>query len=248
LLTAKKGQNAMMNVSSWLEAVREARVVDLSHTLEEHSPHYPTHSKFYHNLWSSYWHGDRSLTYQVTMSEHSGTHVDAPAHFVSDANPAAHLTIDCVPLTRLIGRGIRIDCRRLQAGEVVPEATIAQWEERHGGVRSGDIVLFDFGWSSRWALRPQHQSYIADWPGVAPETAECLIRREVAAIGVDTLSPDSPAALRSGPIHPQLLEKHVLIIENLCNLDQLPDFFAFVALPLKIGAGSGSPVRAIALF
>ena len=68
-----------------------------------------------------------------------------------------------------------------------------------------------------------------------------------AALGVDTLSPDPPEALRTRPIHPVVLEKQVLIIENLCNLDQLPDFFLFLALPLKIREGSGSPIRAVAL-
>lgn len=238
----------MFEISKLLENLRQARVVDLSQTLEEHAPHYPTHSKFYHNLWGSYWHGDRSLTYQVTMNEHSGTHVDAPAHFISDANPAAHVTIDRVPPTRLLGRGVRIDCRKFQAGETVPASALAEWEKTHGEIRAANIVLFDFGWSSRWALRPQHLSYITDWPGVAMDTAEYLIQKQVAAIGVDTLSPDAPAALRSGPIHPVLLEKQVLIIENLCHLDQLPDFFLFLALPLKIGAGSGSPIRAVAMF
>lgn len=238
----------MTDLSSFISTLRTAHVVDLSQTLEEHAPNYPTHSKFYHNLWSSYWHGDRSLTYQVTMNEHSGTHVDAPAHFISDANPEAHVTIDRVPVGKLMGRGVRIDCRNFQAGATVPANYLADWERQHGSIRERDIALFDFGWSSRWALRPGHQAYIADWPGVAMETAEWLISRKVAAIGVDTLSPDSPAALRDGPIHPRLLEKQVLIIENLRNLDQLPEFFAFLALPLKIAAGSGSPIRAVALF
>jgi kynurenine formamidase len=237
----------MVDISAWLDTLRGFRVVDLSQTLEEHAPNYPTHSKFYHNLWSSYWHGDRSLTYQVTMNEHSGTHVDAPAHFISDAKPAAHVTIDRVPVDRLIGRGVRIDCRNIGAGENLPETALAAWEKDHGSIAAADIVLFNFGWSSRWALRPRHQSYIADWPGVAMDTAQYLIRKRVAAIGVDTLSPDAPAALQSDPIHPRLLEQQVLIIENLCNLDQLPDFFVFLALPLKIGSGSGSPVRAVAL-
>jgi len=67
-------------------------------------------------------------------------------------------------------------------------------------------------------------------------------------MGVDTLSPDPPEALRANPIHPLVLEERLLIIENLTNLGELPDFFVFVALPLKIRAGSGSPVRAVALF
>lgn len=235
-----------MNVPALIEALRNARAIDLSQTLEEHMPHFPTHSKFLHNLWGSYWHGDRALTYQLVMSEHNGTHVDAPAHFISDSKPHAHITIEQVPPERLIGRGARIDCRSLQEGDYVSKDFISDWESRHGALEAGDIVLFNFGWSARWGLRPNHRRYVDDWPGVGMDAAHYLVERKVGAIGVDTLSPDPVAALEKKPIHPVLLEKQVLIIENLTNLDQLPDSFLFLALPLKIRGGSGSPIRAIA--
>jgi kynurenine formamidase len=79
------------------------------------------------------------------------------------------------------------------------------------------------------------------------DAAEYLIEKSADALGVDTLSPDNPEALAKNPIHPVVLEKQMLIIENLCNLDRLPDFFVFLALPLRIKAGSGSPIRAVAL-
>ena len=237
----------MSDVSTLLAKLRELRVIDLSQTLEEHMPHFPTHSKFFHNLWGSYWHGDRSLSYQLVMHEHNGTHVDAPAHFISDANPKAHVTIEQVPLTQLLGRGVRVDCRDMKAGEYVSKSRLCEWEDRHGPLQAGDIVLFDFGWAASWGLRPNDQRYRENWPGVGMDAAEYLLTKQAAAIGVDTLSPDPPQALRTGPIHPVVLEKQMLIIENLCNLDQLPDFFLFLALPLKIRQGSGSPIRAIAL-
>ena len=230
-----------------LSALRGAQVIDLSQALEEHMPHYPTHSKFFHNLWGSYWHGARSLTYQLVMNEHNGTHVDAPAHFVSDAQPEAHVTIENVPLTRLLGRGVRVDCRGIRAGEYVSRPRLAEWESQHGRLQAGDIVVFDFGWSQYWGLRPSDQGYVENWPGVGMDAAEYLLSKQVAAIGVDTLSPDPPEALRTRPIHPVVLEKQVLIVENLRNLDQVPDFFVFLALPLKIRGGSGSPIRAVAL-
>jgi kynurenine formamidase len=237
----------MTNPLGLLDALRGARVVDLSHDLEEHMPNYPTHSKFFHNLWGSYWHGGRSLTYQLVMNEHNGTHVDAPAHFISDAKPQAHVTIERVPVTRLIGRGARLDCRAFKPGDYVTKDFVSAWEAGHGALQSGDIVLFDFGWAARWGLRPNDQRYLEDWPGVSMEAAVYLLGKSVAALGVDTLSPDPPAALAKNPIHPAVLEKQVLIIENLCNLDRLPDFFLFLALPLKIRGGSGSPIRAVAL-
>jgi len=237
----------MHKLEAWRSLFREARVVDLSQTLEEHMPNFPTHSKFYHNLWGSYWHGDRALTYQLVMNEHNGTHVDAPAHFISDAKPHAHVTIDQIPLERLMGRGVRMDCRSFHEGDYVSQDFVTAWETGHGALEAGDIVLFHFGWSSHWGLRPQNKRYLSDWPGVSTEAAQHLISKSVAAIGVDTLTPDPPGALATNPIHPVLLEKQVLIIENLRNLDQLPDFFIFMAFPLKIRSGSGSPVRAVAL-
>ena len=237
----------MTDLPALLNTLRNARVVDLSQALEEHMPNFPTHSKFFHNLWGSYWHGERSLSYQLVMNEHNGTHVDAPAHFISDAKPQAHVTIDRVPLTSLIGRGVRLECRSFKEGDYVSKSFITAWESQHGALGAGDIVLFNFGWSAHWGLRPNSKRYLADWPGVSMEAAEYLITKTVAAIGVDSLSPDPPAALRANPIHPVVLEKQVLIIENLTNLDQLPDFFLFLAMPLKIRAGSGSPVRAVAI-
>ena len=77
------------------------------------------------------------------------------------------------------------------------------------------------------------------------EAAEYLLGKSIAALGVDTLSPDPLQAVRTNPLHPIVLEKQVLIIENLCNLEQLPDFFLFLALPLKIR--SGSPIRAVGI-
>lgn len=238
----------MTDLLDLVASLKKARVLDLSQTLEEHMPTFPTHSKFFHNLWGSYWHGDRALTYQLVMNEHNGTHVDAPAHFISDARPEAHRTIDAVAPERLIGRGARIDCQGFREGQYVSRELIERWEEGHGALAAGDIVLFNFGWPAHWAIRPQNRRYLEDWPGIGMDAAEYLIAKSVAALGVDTLSPDPPEALRTNPIHPRVLERQILIIENLCNLERLPDFFLFIALPLKIRNGSGSPVRAVAVF
>jgi kynurenine formamidase len=240
-------ENSMSNALGLLAGLRHAQVIDLSQILEEHIPHFPTHSMFFHNLWGSYWHGGRSLSYQLVMHEHNGTHVDAPAHFISEAHPEAHVTIENVPVARLLGRGVRLSCQGMRAGEYVSKSQLIEWESQHGTLDAGDIVLFDFGWAAKWGLRPHDQRYVEDWPGVGMDAAQYLISKQIAAIGVDTPSPDPPQALRTRPIHPVVLERQVLIIENLCNLDQLPDFFLFLAFPLKIRAGSGSPIRAVAL-
>lgn len=237
-----------MNTEALYSALKHTKIVDLSHAYEELMPTSPNHSKYFHELWGSYDLGDRSLTYQLVMNEHTGTHVDAPAHFIGGAMPHAHVTIDNIALDRLVGRGARLDCRTFREGEYVPANFIAGWEAQHGALHEGDIVLFDFGWAAHWGLRPKHLRYVQDWPGISMELAEYLISKSVSAIGVDTISPDPPDAhRRKAAIHPFVLERQVLIIENLTNLGQLPDFFVFLAFPLKIRDGSGSPIRAVAL-
>src|SRR5208282_5777768 len=120
-------EKPMSDVLTLLASLRGLRVIDLSQTLEEHMPHFPTHSMFFHNLWSSYKHGGRSLHYLLVMHEHNGTHVDAPIHFLRNAQPEAHVTIERVPLTQLMGRGARVDCHGTQAGEFVSEARLREW-------------------------------------------------------------------------------------------------------------------------
>ena len=236
-----------MDLTNIISDLHRARVVDLSQTLEEHMPNFPTHSKYFHNLWGSYELGGRSLSYQLQVHEHNGTHVDAPVHFVSDRNAEAHRTIEQISPSKLIGRGVRLDCRGLKEGDYIAADFIKEWESQHGAIEAADIVLFNFDWSKHWGSSPANRRYVEDWPGVSVDGAKFLLSRSIAAIGVDSLSPDPPAALDANPVHPLLLEKEVLIIENLVRLDELPDFFLFMAMPLKIRKGSGSPIRAIAV-
>ena len=180
------------------------------------------------------------------MNEHNGTHVDAPAHFISDAKPGAHVTIENVLLNRLMGRAVRLDCREFREGDYVSSSFVAEWEAVHGSLEAGDIVQLRLvgllgAASQLWTLRGRLAF------GVGIEAAEYLLGKSIAALGVDTLSPDPLQAVRTNSLHPIVLEKQVLIIENLCNLDQLPDFFLFLALPLKIRGGSGSPIRAVGI-
>jgi arylformamidase len=240
-------ERLMSDLPALLADLRALRIVDLSQTLEEHMPNFPTHAKFFHNLWDDYAMGGRSLSYQLVIHEHNGTHVDAPAHFLRNAPADAHTTIERVPLKQLLGRGVRVDCRDTKAGDYVSKGRLQEWETRHGSLQAGDIVLFDFGWAAHWGLRPNNKRYLDNWPSVGMDAAEYLLTKQASALGVDTISPDSPEALSTNPIHPVVLAKQMLILENLCNLDQLPDTFIFLALPLKIRDGSGSPLRAVAL-
>lgn len=218
-------------------------IIDLSHTLEEGIPCWPTHARFGKTLYESYRWGDVACHYQLVLSEHSGTHMDAPLHFIQEGK--AHYGMDRVGLNRVYGRGVRIDASHLGVNGLLKKSDITTWEVSHGAIRAGDIVLVRFGWEDRWALRPHDGDFTSDWPGLSRDGAEYLVERGVKAVGTDALAIDAFNS-EDNPAHYTLLGNEVYIIENLCNLRQLPDFFLFAAFPLKVRDGSGSPVRAVA--
>jgi kynurenine formamidase len=223
------------------------KVVDLSHQYEENMPSYPTHSKYFHSLWESYWHGDVAVAYQLSLNEHSGTHVDAPAHFIQDESHPAHFWVDAIPVDHLFGRCVALNLSSTQPRTPVDKGKVKTWEdEKLIRIQSGDIVLFNFGWYKRWKLRPDGNSFGQDWPGISKDCAEYLVEKEVKAVGTDALALDVYGDLNF-PAHYVLLGKKTLIIENLNNLDLLPPLSYFMALPLNIKGGSGSPIRAVSL-
>jgi kynurenine formamidase len=216
-------------------ADRAFRVVDLTALLNDQIPCYPTDPPFtksWHALWSE--HG--YYVSKLQMGAHSGTHVDAPLHFLGDAYP----DVAAIPLQALIGHGISL-YRPKGPGE---DLTI----EDLGGadILSGDIVLFRTGWDKRSASPAFFQD---EWPGLQPSLVEELIRRGVKAIGGDIPSADSPTAIAAGaPAHKLAGRAGLPIFEALINLDQVTgQRFFFLGLPLKLEGCEASPIRAVAL-
>lgn len=218
----------------------EVDIVDLSHRLEHQMPAWPTHAKFCHDLLESYRLGDGSAHYQLTMSEHSGTHLDAPVHFVDGAH-----SIDDTPLERVLGRAATIEAP-LGPNGAVSRSMIEAWEEEHGEIHNGDAVLFHFGWDRLWAPRPEGNAFLKDWPGLGAEAAEYLIGKQVGLVATDAVSLDVFTSTEF-PAHNMLLGNEVLIGENFANLGRLPAFSFFMGAPLKIKGGTGSPIRALGL-
>jgi kynurenine formamidase len=215
--------------------------IDLSHTLEENIPAYPTHARFGRALYESYEYGDPALHFGLTISEHTGTHMDAPLHFIPEGTAT-----DEIPLHRLAGRAATIEATDLGAGDLLGVGHIEAWEEEHGPIEANDRVLIRYGWDRRWMTGPEGRRFLEDWPGLSGEAAEYLVGKGVSLVGCDTLAVDATISTEN-PAHYALLGSEVYIVENLKNLDRLPSFCFFLALPLKIRGGSGSPVRAVAL-
>jgi len=226
------------------EQLRNFWWVDLSHTLEEGIPSWATHARFGQVLYESYELGDVARHYGLVMSEHTGTHMDAPLHFIAEG--PAHYGIDEVPLDRLAGRAATITAPELPPGGLLSAGHVKDWEEVHGTIEERDRVLVRYGWDRRWSTGPEGTSFLRDWPGLSGDAAEYLVEKGVSLVGCDTLAVDAFAS-EENPAHYALLGNEVYIVENLRNLDLLPPWSFFMAFPIRVKGGSGSPVRAVAL-
>ncbi len=212
---------------------------DLSHTLADYQPHFSTHTQYFRMMWNRLEDGDRSAHAQLIMGEHSGTHVDAPCHFFSGAD-----SIDAIPLDRFMGPGRCIDVTSVGPGRSVSREDIDQFELGDEPIQSGDIVLFHFGFDVRWGIGASGKAYGQAWPGLSGEAADLLVERGVKAVGTDAISIDASGD-PSSPAHHRLLGAGIVIYENLTGLQPLVGRrVRFFGLPLRIGQGTGSPVRA----
>jgi len=221
----------------------EMEIIDLSQTLENDIPAVPSHARFFHNLVHSYKYGHRSCHYQLVMSEHSGTHVDSPLHFIAEG--PYHYGMDAVPLTTFTGRAIRVSATEIGENGLFTKQHMVEWEKEYGPLEEGDIVLIRFGWDQFWKKRPDDQQFMKNWPGVAQDAAKYFVDKKVKMVGTDAIAIDVFES-KENPAHHTLLGNGVLIMENLNNLDRLPTYSYFMGFPLKIKDGSGSPIRAVA--
>jgi kynurenine formamidase len=218
-----------------------ARLIDLTHPLALGMPVWPTHPRFCQEVVESYERGDVACNHALGMSEHTGTHFDAPLHFVPGAEG-----IDAFDPRRFFGRMARIDARDARPREAVGVERLQAFERAHGSLAAGDAVFLHFGWDAFWDDPAPHARFLSDWPGLSREAALYLLEREVRIVGSDCLSIDCFGSA-DFPAHNLLLRAGVLIGENLARLAETPPFAFLISFPLPIRGGSGSPMRAIAV-
>jgi kynurenine formamidase len=237
-------------------SLHERQWIDLTHTFDATTIYWPTAGGF------EFVQDQKGMTpggfwYEantIRTAEHGGTHLDAPVHFAKDA-PAA----DAIPLARFVGPAVVVDVRercRADADYEIRLEDLLAWEARHGAIPAGAIVLLCTGWSSRWpdakaylgtAERGQQAALQLHFPGLHPAAARWLANeRAIDAVGIDTASIDHGPS-RAFHSHRELGKRGIPAFENVANLDRLPAVGAtVVALPMKIGGGSGGPLRIVA--
>lgn len=224
-------------------------IVDLSYAISDKLVPWPGDVKAFEARVNATVEKNGYFTRSFWMLEHYGTHLDAPAHF-----PPGKTTVDEIPAQKLLGPAVVIDVRSDAANNPdyqLGAEKVHQWEASHGNIPSGAIVLLRTGWASRWPdvqrYRNQDAKGVMHFPGYSVEAARILLERNVNGLGCDTLSID-PGNSADFPVHHLVLGSNKYQLENLANLDKLPETGAsLIVAPIKLEGGSGGPARVFAL-
>lgn len=189
----------------------------------------------------------------LSAPEHGGTHLDAPIHFFERG-----LTVDKIPVRQLVAPAVVIDVAARASADPDYRLSVEDlraWEASNGRIQQGAIVMLRTGWGKRYGDR---KSYFGDdtpgatdklhFPSYGADAVRVLVsERRVGALGVDTPSIDYGQS-RDFIVHQISAAAGVPGLENVANLESLPVRGAWVvALPMKIGGGSGGPLRIVAL-
>lgn len=187
---------------------------------------------------------------EVTFDEHTGTHVDAPMHFVRGGASGDRIAVDRLVAPLAV---ISIADRAAQdADAVVTAGDLLEWEKRHGRLPAGAFVAMHAGWGARAAnverFLNRDAKGVLHMPGFSEEAARLLVQqRDVAGVGVDTLSLD-PGNAQTFAAHVAILGAGKYGVEMIANLDRVPPAGATVVVGAPKHAGAtGGPARVIAL-
>jgi len=192
-----------------------------------------------------------------TCGEHTGTHFDAPAHWITGKDLTGS-TVDTIEPENFMAPAVVIDASREVAEDpdwLLTVPFVEQWEARHGRIPEGSWVLFRTDWSKRISDAAKFVNMRQDrahTPGPTQHTVEWLVReRNVHGFGVETINTDAGQSYKwplPYPCHTLMHGAGKYGLQCLKNLDLLPATGAFIlAAPLKIRQGSGSPLRVLAL-
>jgi kynurenine formamidase len=240
------------------------RVVDLTHTLSPEFPYislppemgqaWPFRieevSRYDERGPAWYWNN-------FSCGEHTGTHFDAPIHWVSGKD-VANGSVDTIPSRDFIGPAFVVDCSKEAAKDadfLLTRKHLLEFEKRHGRISARSWVLMRTDWYKKAGDPAAYQNYDETGqhtPGPDIDAVKFLVEeREVLGFGTETIGTDAGQAQHLRPPYPCHYYMHGAGrygLQCLANLDQLPPTGAVViAPPLKIQNGSGSPLRVLAL-
>ena len=213
----------------------DVKPIDLTLTISESIPSFPGSPKPQFISWSNLKEDGYNLEL-LFLSSHTGTHLDAPYHFVKNG-----LKINQIPLDRLIGKAILIKIKKTK-NNAITKSDIILFERKNGKIPNKSSIFFFTGWQKNL----QKKNYFTENPGLDISAAKYIASKKTNLVGIDSPSIDLGND-ESFNVHHIFSQNNILIVENLTNLKKISSKkFNFIILPLKLKDATGSPVRAIA--
>jgi len=212
------------------------KVIDLTLTISENIPTFPGSPQPNFINWESIEKDGYNLEL-LFLSTHTGTHIDAPYHFVKKGQK-----IDQIVTRRLVTEAILIKIRK-GSDQAITKNDIQKFEKKYGKIDDGSTVIFHTDWQKNL----NKKSYFMKNPGLAVSAAKYLASKKINLVGIDSPSIDLGKDEKFS-VHHILAKCGILIVENLINLDKInSQKFHLIVAPLKLKNATGSPVRAMAL-
>ena len=211
------------------------KIVDLTLTVSDKIPTFPGSPPPSFIPWENIKEDGYNLEL-LFLSSHTGTHMDAPHHFLEKG-----AKIHEISLKKLVSEAALIQCRK-NGGQSITKTDIQKFEKNHGKIENFSSVIF----YTDWQKNLQKKYYFTKNPGLSVSAAKYLASKKISLVGIDSPSIDLGKDSKLS-VHQIFAKKGMLIVENLANLDKIKSSkFHLVVLPLKLKNATGSPVRAIA--
>ena len=211
------------------------KIIDLTLTVSDKIPTFPGSPQPNLIPWENIKEDGYNLEL-LFLSSHTGTHMDAPYHFLEKG-----AKIHEISLKKLVSEAALIQSRK-GSGQSITKTDIQKFEKKSGKIDGFSSVIFQTGWQRNL----QKKYYFTKNPGLSVSAAKYLASKKISLVGIDSPSIDLGKDDKFS-VHQIFAKKGILIVENLANLDKIKSpKFHLVVLPLKLKNATGSPVRAIA--
>lgn len=209
------------------------KVIDLSHIIEDGMTVFPGTPAVRINQFSRV-EKEGYAEKVLKLATHIGTHMDAPAHMIAGGK-----TLDTFKTGRFMGKALVIPFSHIDLKDIDQDSYLKQFESK---LHTTDYIILNTGWSLNWGTG----QYFKNYPALDKKGAEYISAFPLKGVGIDAISIDKEDCM-TYDAHHILLEKEILIIENLCNLNTIGNnHFKLYVFPLKIKEADGSPIRAVA--
>ena len=211
------------------------KIIDLALTISDKIPTFPGSPKPHFIEWETIPKNGYNLEL-LFLSSHTGTHIDAPFHFVKNGKKIHEILPE-----KLVNEAVLIRVRK-KANQTISKTDIQKFEQKNGKIENGSTVIF----YTEWQKNLNKEFYFTKNPGLSVSAAKYLASKKINMVGIDSPSIDLGTDSKFS-VHHILAKNNILIVENLANLNKIKsNKFHLTTSPLKLKNATGSPIRAFA--